>query len=178
MNYPEYEVEIDHGMGELGKSRSQKKRESTALQQMGEELSALASATLAELELSPDLFKAIKDLRGIKKHEARRRQNQLIGRFMRELDEEEQERISAFLLSLNQQREAENNSFHALEDWRDALVNEDTREKTLAEVSAAYPAAEVKKMRHLAANAQAERDGGKTSKSYRELFKYLKQLAG
>lgn len=171
-----YEIEIQHGMGELGKSRSQKKRESTALQKMGEALAELSASTLGELGLSGDLSAAINDLRSIKKHEARRRQMQLIGRCMRELDEGEQERISAFLESLDKQRQSESGELHRIEEWRDALLDEERREAMLELVRAEYPDAEQKKLRHLAESAAAERKGGKGMKSYRELFRYLKSL--
>ncbi len=176
MSKQEYETEVLRGMGELGKSRSQKKRESTAMQQMGEELAALATAALEALNLPGELLGAVMDLRGIKSHEARRRQNQLIGRLMRELEPDEAERIAQALRNFYKQHEAETASFHQAEEWRDALVDPDTREKTLAVIQAAHQAAEPKKIRHLAASAQAEREGGKSSKSYRELFKYLKGL--
>lgn len=169
-------TEIMHGMGDLGKSRSQKKRESTAMQKMGEALAAIGPGPLAELGLSSDLASAINDLRAMKKHEARRRQMQLIGRYMRELDEDEQERIAAFLDSLDKQRQLESGDLHRLEDWREALMAEERREAALAEVAAACPAVELKKLRHLAEAAAAERRNGKGVKAFRELFRYLKSL--
>lgn len=170
------ETEIVHGMGELGKSRSQKKRESTALQKMGEALTALGPGALAELELQDDLESAVRDLRSMKKHEARRRQLQLIGRYMRELPEDEQERIAAFLEKLDKQRQAEPDELHRLEALRESLMDEGRREAALTEVVAAHPAAELKKLRHLAETAAVERKGGKGVKAFRELFRYLKGL--
>lgn len=172
------ETEITWGMGELGKSRSQKKRESTAMQKMGEALVALGPALLDDMGLSADLHGAICELRSMKKHEARRRQMQLIGRYMRELDDEEQRRIAAFLDNLDKQRQSDAGDLHRLEAWREALLDESSREETLAAIMAEYQTAEPKKLRHLAATAAAERNGGKGIKSFRELFRYLKQLEG
>jgi ribosome-associated protein len=66
------------------KSRSRKKRESTALQLAGEKLAALAPTELAALDLPEDLAAAISDLRKMRTRESRRRQMQYIGRLMRE----------------------------------------------------------------------------------------------
>lgn len=170
------ETEIMHGMGELGKSRSQKKRESTALQKLGEALAVLGVSQLAALGLSEDLARAIADLRSMKKHEARRRQMQLIGRHMRELDDAEQERIAAHLASLDKQRQSSAEDLHRLEDWREALLNGDTREAALAEIISVFPGAEGGRIRHLAEAAAAERKNGKGVKSFRELFRYLRSL--
>lgn len=84
-----HETEILHGTGELGKSRSQKKRESSALQEMGEKLASLGPAKLEKYPLPPELKQAILTWKNSKKkNEAARRQMQYIGRLMREQDEE------------------------------------------------------------------------------------------
>lgn len=176
MNSPD--TEIMHGMGELGQSRSQKKRESTALQKQGETLAALAPNLLAGLGLSEDLDAAIRELRAMKKHEARRRQAQLIGRRMRELGAEERERIAAFLQNLDKRRQKEAGEMHRLEEWRAALLSEERREAALTEIVAACPAAEAGRLRHLAEAAAAERSGGKGVKAFRELFRYLRDCDG
>lgn len=72
-------------------SRSQKKRDSLALQKLGEDLAELPVRELAKLELAPELLDAYRDLGNIKSHEAKRRQMQYIGRLMRE--EEDTERL-------------------------------------------------------------------------------------
>lgn len=67
-------------------SRSAKKRESIALQKLGEELVALAPAERAALELPSELALALDELDNIKDREARRRQKQFIGKIMRDVD--------------------------------------------------------------------------------------------
>lgn len=69
-------------------SRSQRKRDSSALQARGEELTRLSAARQAKLPLPPDLAAALADFRGLTNREAKRRQLQYIGRLMREADEE------------------------------------------------------------------------------------------
>lgn len=68
-------------------SRSQRKRDSAALQSRGERLALLPPATQALLPLPPELAEALADFRSMPTHEARRRQLQYIGRLMREAGE-------------------------------------------------------------------------------------------
>lgn len=81
-------------------SRSQKKRDSTSLQKIGEEIANLAPAKLDELPLTEDLQAAIAEYKRITNREAKRRQLQYIGRLMREAQEEmdgEEDLVSAYL---------------------------------------------------------------------------------
>ena len=70
-------------------SRSQKKRESTALQELGASLAKLPLRELERLGISPDLLAAYRELSRITSREAKRRQMQYIGRLMREEDDTE-----------------------------------------------------------------------------------------
>ncbi|MDO5537404.1 MAG: ribosome biogenesis factor YjgA [Desulfovibrionaceae bacterium] len=72
-------------------SRSQRKRDSSALQDLGRDLAELPVRELAALGLAPDLLEAYRELGRISSHEAKRRQMQYIGRLMRE--EEDVERL-------------------------------------------------------------------------------------
>jgi ribosome-associated protein len=74
---------------EQKKSRSGKKRESAALQRVGEDLARLAPAELASLDLPEDLALALDELRNMKTREARRRQIRYIGRLLRQTSEAE-----------------------------------------------------------------------------------------
>ncbi|MDL2306868.1 DUF615 domain-containing protein [Desulfovibrio sp. OttesenSCG-928-C06] len=170
------DTEIIHGVSDLGKSRSQKKRESTALQQMGENLAALAPSTLREFDLPPELEKAVSDLRGIKKHEARRRQLQYIGRLMREIDDDAAQAICARLDEMSLKKQRANDEFHHLEEIRTRLLEERESESAVAELRQAFPTLQEKRLRHLIATAQAERAASKPPKAYRELFRFLRSL--
>ena len=69
-------------------SRSQKKRDSAALQETGEKLARLAAAKRSRLPLTPDLKEAFDEYDRITNREAKRRQLQYVGRLMREAQEE------------------------------------------------------------------------------------------
>ena len=51
-------------------SRSQKKRDSTALQRMGEELTTLGSSVLAKMPLTPNIREAVLEWQRLSSHEA------------------------------------------------------------------------------------------------------------
>ena len=80
---------------DLYKSRSQKKRESTALQGLGEDLTRLSPPVLRALGLPEELLKALLDWPKMKTHEAKRRHMQFIGRLMREEIDDPTELIAA-----------------------------------------------------------------------------------
>lgn len=69
-------------------SRSRRKRESSALQEVGEKLAALSPARLEALPLPSGLRDALVEFRRISNREARRRHLQYIGRLMREAEAE------------------------------------------------------------------------------------------
>lgn len=69
-------------------SRTQKKKNSSFLQEMGEEIAQLPAFKLALLPLSDDLIEAIPEYKRIPDKEARRRHLQLLGRLMREAQDE------------------------------------------------------------------------------------------
>ena len=83
-------------------SRSQKKRDSSSLQKIGEEIANLAPAKLDMLPLTEDLQSATAEYKRITNREAKRRQLQYIGRLMREAQEEtennnQEDLVSAYL---------------------------------------------------------------------------------
>ena len=71
-----------------GPSKSQLKRDSTALQDLGRELAELGKERLAKVPIDEDLRDAVKDYQRFTAHEAKRRQLQYIGKLMRNVDPE------------------------------------------------------------------------------------------
>ena len=65
-------------------SRSQRKRDSLALQRVGERLTLYPDSVLATLPLSGELRLAVAEWRRIPSREGKRRQLQYLGRLMRE----------------------------------------------------------------------------------------------
>ncbi|HDN94625.1 MAG TPA: DUF615 domain-containing protein, partial [Nitrospirae bacterium] len=67
-------------------SKTQKKKDATALQKLGEKLVKLSADQLADIDISEDLLDAVKEARNIKSHGALKRHIQFIGTLMRNID--------------------------------------------------------------------------------------------
>ena len=156
------------------KSRSQKKRESTALQHRGEELAALSPALQAQLPLTPDLAEALALWRGLKSHEAKRRHLQYIGRLMREADNPDD--LLSALENLKTEAARDASRFARLEGLRDALLDpaEAVRAATLERTLGEFPALERTRLLHLMEAALADREKKRPPRHSRELFRYLR----
>ena len=102
-------------------SKSQMKREMHALQELGEKLVELSSDKLQQLNLPEDLETAIIQAKSIKKHGAKRRQLQYIGRLMRDVDSDD---IQKRYVNVTQHSAAAVNLLHKIEKWRDRLIEE------------------------------------------------------
>ena len=155
------------------KSKSQRKRESDALQAVGEALVELPAKDLARIPMPEPLASAVQAARGMRKHGALKRQRQYIGKIMRSIDVEPV--IAAYEAVLDRDRLA-NAHFHQLELWRDRLLEEgDPAVEALIEV---YPDLDRQHLRQLLRGAQREQTQGKPPGSARNLFRYLRELAG
>ncbi|MHC1730349.1 MAG: ribosome biogenesis factor YjgA [Syntrophobacteraceae bacterium] len=153
------------------KSKSQMKREQTALQALGEQLVELAPDQIQKIDMPQDLREAILFARKMKRGEARRRQLQYVGVLMREADPEPIEKALEVIGSGRRQDAAQ---FHELEQWRDELVK--GNEALLEEIVGRFPDADRQRLRQLASNARKEAEGEKPPKSSRALFRLLQSL--
>lgn len=151
-------------------SKSELKRDMEALQKLGEELAQLKPSVLEKMPISEDLFDAIKDAQRFK-NEARRRQLQLIGKLMRN---EEEEPIQAALDKIRNKHSQNTAVLHKLEALRDRVVEEG--DKAIDEVVALYPEADRQRLRQLARQAAKEKQAQKPAKAYREIFQIIKAL--
>lgn len=163
----EFEQEYDRP------SKSQLKREMTALQKLGEELVAEPKERVKRLPMPEDVRDAILECQNIKDHEGRRRQLQYVGKKMRGLEEEEVAAIQKMLDSWRGQSKADTAALHALERRRDKLLKDD---KALTELLADYPDANAQQLRTMIRNARKEQAENKPPKAYREIFRILKEL--
>ena len=92
--------EINDLEAPLPPSKSQRKREATALQALGEQLVKLTAAQLNRITLPDDLLAAVRQAQSISQRGGRKRQLQYIGKLMRQLDETDIEAISAALTTM------------------------------------------------------------------------------
>lgn len=105
-----------------GPSKSQRKREANALQDMGKELVKLSRDRLEKLDLPDALRAEVMEAKRITSHGAIRRQMQLIGKLMRDVDADA---IAEQLAEIRGESNVTKAAFHALEQWRDRLLQDD-----------------------------------------------------
>ena len=165
----EQEVEVDEDDGYL--SRSEKKRRSTAIQKIGEELASYPISAIRSFNLPPFLMQEYEELHTITKHEAKRRKMQYIGKMLREVDIEP---IKARIEEVQEGKAAQSADFHHLERLRERLIQGD--KEALNTVIESYPDVDMQKLRQLVRNTKKEMEKEKPLKSSKLLFRYLREL--
>ena len=162
----EFEQEYDRP------SKSQLKREMTALQKLGEELIAESRDRVKRVPMPEDVRDAILECQQIKDHEGRRRQTQYVGKKMRTLEPHEIAEIQKTLDSWRGLSKADTAAMHALERHRDRLLKDDG---ALTELLAQHPELDVQHIRTLIRNGRKEQAENKPPKAYREIFQLVRQ---
>jgi len=161
---------------DLKPSKSQLKRDMTALQKLGEILVDQSLERLDDIGLPEALHDAILEAKRIRDHEGRRRQMQFIGRLMRDVDVEPiRAAVDAWEGTSREQAAA----LHALERWRERLIDDDA---ALTEFAAEHTAALnpdlLQRLRTTIRAARKERSDGKPPKHFRELFRLIRETIG
>jgi ribosome-associated protein len=152
-------------------SKTQIKKEMTALQKLGAALIDLPEGQLAQMVLAEDLLNAVLEARRIKSHGARKRQMLYVGRLMRRTDAAT---IRAQLEALSGGSAQSAAAHKRLEAWREKLLADDG---ALTDFASAFPGSDLQQLRTLIRNAKRERDAGKPPHAYRELFRLIKQCS-
>ncbi len=155
---------------ELHPSKTWIKKQMHDLRDLGAELAGLGKDKLDQLELPENLSDAIREMKGINKYGAQRRQMQYIGKLMREVD------TAPILAKLDAWRGTSQQHvayMHRLEKWRDRLMENND---ALTELLSAHPQADAQRLRTLIRGAQKEIAANRPPKNYREIFQMLKEI--
>ena len=157
-------------------SKSQRKRDMAALQKLGEELVGYSADRLEKVEMPDDLRRAVDEARNIRDHEGRRRQMQYIGRLMRDVDPVP---IKAAIDAWEGASREEAAALHALERWRERLLEDDAALTAFAaEHTAALNPEVLQRLRTAIRMARKERGDApaepRPPKHFRELFKLIR----
>ncbi|MGE4423297.1 MAG: ribosome biogenesis factor YjgA [Pseudodesulfovibrio sp.] len=153
-------------------SRSQLKRDMTALQKLGADLAALGDKVVREAGLPPEVEKALLLIKTMTKHEAKRRHMQYVGKLMRTFDTAHaQELVDAAQLG----HQVKTKAFQRVEDLRDRLVDGD--DDLLQSLFETHPD-EGQRLRQLTLGARRENANGKPPKDTRALFRLLRDIEG
>lgn len=158
----------------LGHSRSRQRRDALEVLTLGERLSALSDAQLDRLPIPDALLPHIRDTRRITSHVARKRQLAFLAKQMRREDDATLAAIRDALDAGGEAARREVAAMHRVETWRERLLADG--DAALAELLAEHPAGDRQRLRQLVRNAVEERDRGKPSHAYRELFRELREV--
>ena len=170
-------------------SRTELKRESDELQDLGKELLTQRTDLFNRLGLPDKLADALAEARRITNFEGKRRQMQYVGKLMRKL---EPAVVQAVRDALDEQRSGsakEKLALHQAEQWRDRLIAQDGAQ---AEWIDLYPDTDIQQLRalirqarkdaptaHEATVAQSQGQAPRKSRAYRELFALVRaQISG
>ena len=157
-----------NGNNEEWVSKTQMKKRMDELQDLGMELTRLSDETLKKIGLPEDLMQAVRDYKKITSNGALKRQNQYIGRLMRETDPAP---IRAFLAKLKGENRAHNAFLQRVEQMRERLLADDD---ALTAFVAQYPHADAGSLRTLIRNARKEAEQNKPPKNFRALYQEVK----
>ena len=151
-------------------SKTRRKAEMDALQELGVKLTELPNDKLAKLDLPERLLDAVKEAKRITSNGALRRQRQYLGSLMREV---ETAPIIDQIKRWEGNHTEENAHFHQLERLRSRLLED---ENSLSGFLRDYPQADSQQIRTLIRNHHREISANKPPKSSRELFKLLREI--
>src|SRR3990167_7517868 len=152
-------------------SKSARKREGLALQQLAETLLALPAKQLAEGPLRDQLRKALGDSPTVPQHEARRRQLQYLGKLMRDVD-------SAAILNALAEFEHRNSNFRHHLKQTDKLCAQlcVDGDPAIEALLADHPGLDRQQLRQLVRNAKGAKDAQAPAR--RKLFDYVRVHLG
>ncbi len=168
-------------------SRTDLKRESDELQELGKELLTLRADLLTRLDLPDKLAEALREARRITNFEGKRRQMQFVGKLMRKLDPEAVQAVRDALTEQRSGSAKEKLALHQAEQWRDQLLAQDSAQ---AEWIAHYPGTDIQQLRALIRQARKDAPtennttvsqglAPRKGRAYRELFALVrKQVSG
>ncbi len=169
--------------GSVDMSKTDLKKYSDRLQELGESLLTLRADLMKRLELSEKLVDAVDAAKRITNFEGRRRQMQFIGKLMRGLPEDTITAVEAALDEQNKGSAKGTLSLHQAEQWRDQLIADDealTRWLELdTEADVQQLRALIRQARKDAQATQAQEQPGEAvrhGKAYREIFQLVKAV--
>ena len=153
-------------------SKSQLKRESQALQDLGKKLAALPLDHLARIPLDDQLRDAIDLAKRIQnKRSALKRHYQFIGKLLRARDPDP---IIAALAELDRESQQSIQLHHRAERWRDRVIDEGNG--AIDALVAELPAADRQKLRQLWRNHGNAPSDAKRTQNARLIYKEIRRV--
>ena len=167
------DVSVPGAMGLI--SKTQLKKASHDLQELGEALVALPDDRLNALPIAESLLDAVREYKRTRSHEGRRRQMQYIGKLMRRNDADP---IREAVAHMQMGSAKDTLALHEGERWRAELIADD---EALTRWMAEHPQSDAQQLRSLVRNARKDAalvPEKRSGRAFRELFQFIKQQAG
>ena len=163
-------------------SKTDAKRESEELQQLGEQLLGLRADLFKPLPLPDKFADALADARRITNFEGKRRQMQFIGKLMRQLDPEVLQAVRHALELQRLGHSHDTEQLHQTELWRDRLIEND---EAVQDWIARHPGTDTQQLRALVRQARKDAPAPdkaavsqglapRQGRAYREIFQLVK----
>ncbi|MFM8757152.1 MAG: ribosome biogenesis factor YjgA [Limnohabitans sp.] len=163
-------------------SKTDLKRESEELQQLGEQLLDLRADLFKPLPLPDKLADALADARRITNFEGKRRQMQFVGKLMRQLDPDALQSVRHALELQRLGHSHDTAQLHLAEQWRDRLIESD---EAMQEWIGLHPGTDTQQLRALVRQARKEAPAAdkaavsqglapRQGLAYREIFQQVK----
>lgn len=149
-------------------SKSQKKRDSTAAQDLGAKVAELSRDKIESLDLPEKLQDALIETARITAHEGKRRHLQLIGKLMRGIDLLP---IRAALEKFAGTSKQEIADMHLAERWRERLLK-DT--EAFALFANDYRQTDLQQLRTMIRNTQKEQAQNKPPRDFRKIYQVVR----
>lgn len=153
-------------------NKSQLRRDSMELLDLGKKLVDFEVSKLQRLNLPEELLKALLDAKKIRQNGARKRHFKFVGKLLRSMETEALEKA---VNDVTYATEKENAQFHLVERWRERLLNQQDS-TALTELLSDYPHADTGRIRQLVRNVHKETQQKKPARSARALFQVLRDL--
>jgi ribosome-associated protein len=162
-------MDQQHPDRDEGPSKSAKKREMKALQDLALKLGGMSEGELERFGLGAATREALLEVGRMKPSGARNRQIKFAAQF---LTKEDLDPVHAWFEDRRARHAAENRHFHELERWRDRLVAEG--DEALIELLVERPELDRQALRQLMLTARKEAEAGKPPAAARKLYKLLR----
>src|SRR4051794_39346941 len=163
-------------------SKTDLKRESGQLQELGEAMLTLRQDLMQGLALSEKLTDALQETKRITNFEGKRRQMQYLGKLMRGLDEDTLQAIREALDTQLKGSARDAMALHEAEKWRDELI---ASEDALPRWLAAHPDTDTQQLRALIRQARKDTPidqdaiskglAPRRGRAYRDIFQLVRE---
>ncbi|ORU93251.1 MAG: hypothetical protein A6F70_05085 [Cycloclasticus sp. symbiont of Bathymodiolus heckerae] len=155
-------------------NKTQVKRELDTFMALGKSIASLSRDQFEAISL-PDTFRqAIVEAKKLSKGGAIKRQFKYIGKLLRDMSEEDVDKLFHGLDRQLDKDRAASARLHSLEQWRDRLVAEG--DVALSDFLAEHPEADRQHMRQLQRKAKQELEREKPPAAARKIFQYIKEI--